>query len=1020
MKKSSRVGAVALTLSLLVGAVVSSEVASAQEPSTQGVEAAETRAPGDRVTWSGAMQPLVPTRILDTRSGVGAPAGKVAARADLEIEVTDLAGVPSTGVGAVVLNLTATQSEGGGYLTVWPTGAARPKASSLNMSRGDSVANAVVAKVGRDGRVSIHNGGSATHVLADVTGWFPEGGGVEPLVPTRLLDTREPPVSALGPRAVRKVKVTNVAGVPSTGVSSVVLNVTATAPTAASSYLTVWPTGAARPTTSNLNVVRGQTVPNAVISKVGADGTVSIYNDSGSVHVAVDIVGWFPDDTIRAVVPARLLDTRTGLGAAKAAVGPGGTVSFVAVGRGGVPATGVSAVVLNVTATRPSGDSYLTVWPNGAARPTASSVNFRRGATVPNLVVAKVGAGGRVSVFNHSGSTEVLADVVGWFPDATASATTTIQPWRDAVIVGGGDVVARTGDSMVGGTLTLSRSADVPAVGDPIAAMPGGVTPEGVVGLVTAVTPSPTTTLVSFAPTDVGSVFADFEESYDGPVGSSPVAGRQAHDLPGRGVAPLADGGFLFSPRDGLDCSGSAVNVSGLDLDLNDANVDWDVDLSERRVRFVMGVTPTLTATVGSTGQFSCSMSQDLPPVPIGSIWITPSLGMGLNGSYNGSFTGTAAAPVTVGFEYDDGADNLSSANLTGSANFAATANGTVGVTSGVGLDVELFGRVGIGSSFDISVTGSLDIAKNPCVTVDLAPTIGFAVTVDLWLKDWEFDVAEFNGPPVRLYSANPNPPCVPFTPPSYRIIDGGIDHDGSATLDGCGDRCVAGSYAISGRTESRAINSEFSVHSPGSHGIAGSTVSLRAPLQIDSWTHSASTMTTYSQTACAAPGSQYISDSDLQHNGTSPTFYHLALDLEPGSTRTKANVSLAPAVSTEPRFGWVTPVGLRWSDSTRYSTVLRTYDSVGGNGCSGVSTARVSLVTGVFDFFTSAGRSTTAPEPTVTTRSCTPTECVLRVTGTYSWTYSPQYENRTLAGGVSIDWWADIEVTGGRPDPAP
>jgi hypothetical protein len=84
-------------------------------------------------------------------------------------------------------------------------------------------------------------------------------------------------------------------------------------------------------------------------------------------------------------------------------------------GRGGVPATGVGAVVLNVTATNPTAASYLTVWPSGSAKPLASNLNYVSDETIPNLVIAKVGTNGQVSLYNGIGSTDVIADVVGWF-----------------------------------------------------------------------------------------------------------------------------------------------------------------------------------------------------------------------------------------------------------------------------------------------------------------------------------------------------------------------------------------------------------------------------------------------------------------------------------------------------------------------------------------------------------------------------------------------------------------------------
>ncbi|TPG18364.1 hypothetical protein EAH86_08350, partial [Pedococcus bigeumensis] len=185
-------------------------------------------------------------------------------------------------------------------------------------------------------------------------------------------------------------------GVPASGVGAVVLNVTAVAPTR-SGYLTVFPSGQVRPTASNLNFVAGQAVANLVIVKVGAGGKVALYNSSGQTHLVADVMGWYPSGSeYAALAPSRVLDTRAGVGAPKAAVGSGGLVDLQVVGRGGVPASGVGAVVLNVTAVAPTRSGYLTVFPSGQVRPTASNLNFVAGQAVANLVIVKVGAGGKV------------------------------------------------------------------------------------------------------------------------------------------------------------------------------------------------------------------------------------------------------------------------------------------------------------------------------------------------------------------------------------------------------------------------------------------------------------------------------------------------------------------------------------------------------------------------------------------------------------------------------------------------
>ena len=138
-------------------------------------------------------------------------------------------------------------------------------------------------------------------MIVDVLGWFPDTGGFESLVPARLADTRPGFTSvdgvlagggAVGAGGTLRVPVLGRGGVPSSGVGAVAVNVTVTGSTAGG-YLTVFPTGTNRPLASNLNFAAGDTIPNMAIAKLGADGSISIYNLTGSVHVIVDVLGWF-------------------------------------------------------------------------------------------------------------------------------------------------------------------------------------------------------------------------------------------------------------------------------------------------------------------------------------------------------------------------------------------------------------------------------------------------------------------------------------------------------------------------------------------------------------------------------------------------------------------------------------------------------------------------------------------------------------------------------------------------------
>jgi hypothetical protein len=145
-------------------------------------------------------------------------------------------------------------------------------------------------------------------------------------------------------------------------------------------------------------------------------------------HLVADVLGYYveAEDAVSAgrfqpVAPDRILDTREGNGAPRAPLLAGGQLDLQVRGRGGVPDTGVSAVVLNVTATNPAGPGFFTVWPSGRERPTASNLNVELGETRPNLVIVPVGVDGKVSLFSQSGA-DLIADVAGWFTDDSQPA----------------------------------------------------------------------------------------------------------------------------------------------------------------------------------------------------------------------------------------------------------------------------------------------------------------------------------------------------------------------------------------------------------------------------------------------------------------------------------------------------------------------------------------------------------------------------------------------------------------------
>jgi len=356
--------------------------------------------------------PVTPVRILDTRGGTA-----LGGNATMDVAVGGTSAVP-TGATAAVINVTATNTTAASYLTVYPKGASRPLASTLNWTAGKTVPNLTEIALGTGGMLTVYNAFGNTDVIFDVNGYVSSDGvcasdGLyRSLVPSRVLDTRA--TAKVAGNSTIDVQITGAGGVPVAGVEAVTLNLTETNASAAS-YITAYPTGSARPLASNVNFVAGQTVPNRVIVKLGTSGKITLYNAFGTVDLLADVNGWFTDaagstlatasgDVFVGTSPNRILDTRGG-----GAIPGNSFMTLTVVGISPV----AHAAVLNVTVTNPTAASYLTVWPDGASRPLASDLNFVGGLTVANLVIVQLGGGHKVDIYNAFGSTDVIVDVVG-------------------------------------------------------------------------------------------------------------------------------------------------------------------------------------------------------------------------------------------------------------------------------------------------------------------------------------------------------------------------------------------------------------------------------------------------------------------------------------------------------------------------------------------------------------------------------------------------------------------------------
>ncbi|WP_157849863.1 MULTISPECIES: hypothetical protein [Streptomyces] len=240
----------------------------------------------------------------------------------------------------------------------------------------------------------------------------------------RILDTRVgngAPTGKIGPDGVVKLDIRKILGLTSGATpTAVVMNVTAVDATD-ESFVTAYPDGGALPTVSNLNVSpKHKVTTNRVTVQVGADGFVDLYNHVGTVHLVVDLQGFYtpkgangyPGSTFTLGTPTRLLDTRTEIG---------GHPGKLTGGENGVFAMDVSSVapgggdlVVQATVTEPTEPAHLTMYPALQDPWKTSDVNFDAGQTVTNLSYVFAGPNG-LALYTNSGATHVVIDYVGQF-----------------------------------------------------------------------------------------------------------------------------------------------------------------------------------------------------------------------------------------------------------------------------------------------------------------------------------------------------------------------------------------------------------------------------------------------------------------------------------------------------------------------------------------------------------------------------------------------------------------------------
>ena len=365
---------------------------------------------------------IPPCRVVDTREPAGPFGGPAISGGTARSFAlpSGQCGLPPTAL-AYSLNVTAVPNGRLGYLSVWPSGEPQPQVSTLNSPDGRVKANAAIVPSGSGGSVSVFVSHTAD-VLIDVNGYFTLAGQQTlqfyPLVPCRVLDTRNQPGQLGGPHLLGGQErdfpiLQSTCPVPSTA-QAYSMNFTAVPWQGKPlGYLSVWAAGATQPQVSTLNNPTATVVANAAIVPAGVGGAVAVY-PSHDTDLVADIDGYFaPQATgglsLYSAMPCRVLDTRSSGGAFSGQRNPPVSVAASACN---VPAT-AKAYALNATVLPVGSLTYLTLWPDGQAMPLASTLNAQDGVTASNMAILP-NLDGKIDAY-ASGTTQLIVDISSYF-----------------------------------------------------------------------------------------------------------------------------------------------------------------------------------------------------------------------------------------------------------------------------------------------------------------------------------------------------------------------------------------------------------------------------------------------------------------------------------------------------------------------------------------------------------------------------------------------------------------------------
>lgn len=398
--------------------------------------------PAQAINDTGTGGVFVPAsgRVLDTKVGTGGFSTPMEAGKYRTIKIAGLAGIPDDGtVGAVSLNATVSGSPDNGILYGRPDAdTSRTTMLVYNDNAGEYVSNSAIVAVSAAGTIQVSTE-TAARLILDVQGYYTANtdgtaaGGFVPVAGKRIVDTRSglgAPKALLAPGKSVDIQVTGANGVPA-GASGAVVNLLPINSTASDGYLTPYATGTTRPDNALHYAPSVNTSIQAQV-RLSSSGKMTIYNGSSTINLVVDLQGYFTaaGATGASFTPGvgRVLDSRA---SGSSILAKNETRAIPVAGQAGVPVmgSGITAVVLTLTAVHGGSEGRAAVWANGTTQPDTTSINFQTDEIRTNTVTVALGSNGKISLNNIADPTDYVIDVQGWYVNPQAPTISCQSPY---------------------------------------------------------------------------------------------------------------------------------------------------------------------------------------------------------------------------------------------------------------------------------------------------------------------------------------------------------------------------------------------------------------------------------------------------------------------------------------------------------------------------------------------------------------------------------------------------------------